>query len=148
MRVRLLVADEQKAIEDALRAAAKEVSLVITTGGTGISPRDVTPEATRRVCSRLIDGVSEVMRLEGRTETPFAALSRAVCGTMPAADGVSQAETLVLNLPGSPRGAVSSLRVAMPLLKHALELLAGDVDHGAEPGRLEPGGRQSGGGAH
>jgi molybdopterin adenylyltransferase len=156
VRLRLLVADEQKAIEDALRAAAKEVPLVITTGGTGISGRDVTPEATRAVCGRLLEGVAEVMRAEGRKETPYAALSRAVCGTvsvneppqvvaLPSSDALSSidaspgshsasgaahhAEALVLNLPGSPRGAVTSLRVAMPLVKHALELLAGHLEH-------------------
>jgi molybdopterin adenylyltransferase len=135
VRLRLLVADEQKAIEDALRGAAKEVPLVITTGGTGISGRDVTPEATRAVCGRLLEGVAEVMRAEGRKETPYAALSRAVCGTvsvnaLPESQSASRhGEALVLNLPGSPRGAVTSLRVAMPLVKHALELLAGNLEH-------------------
>jgi molybdopterin adenylyltransferase len=142
VRLRLLVADEQKAIEDALRGAAKEVPLVITTGGTGISGRDVTPEATRAVCGRLLEGVAEVMRAEGRKETPYAALSRAVCGTvsvnaLPEGQSASGAahhgEALVLNLPGSPRGAVTSLRVAMPLVKHALELLAGNLEHAGRP---------------
>jgi molybdenum cofactor synthesis domain-containing protein len=129
VKLRLLVADEQKAIEDALRTAANTAAFVVTTGGTGISARDVTPEATRAVCGRLLDGVSEVMRFEGRKETPFAALSRAVCGTV-AVDGASpHVEALVLNLPGSPRGAVTSLRAAMPLVKHALALLAGDLEH-------------------
>jgi molybdopterin adenylyltransferase len=127
VKLRLLVADEQKAIEDALRAAANAAPLVITTGGTGISARDVTPEATRAVCNRLLDGVSEVMRSEGRRETPYAALSRAVCGTVTSLP--PHKETLILNLPGSPRGAVTSLRAAMPLVRHALELLAGDVEH-------------------
>jgi len=139
VKLRLLVADEQKAIEDALRGAAKEVPLVITTGGTGISSRDVTPEATRAVCGRLLEGVAEVMRAEGRKETPYAALSRAVCGTLsvnalPESHSASHhGEALVLNLPGSPRGALTSLRVAMPLVKHALELLAGNLEHAGHP---------------
>jgi molybdopterin adenylyltransferase len=124
--LRLLVADDQRAIEDALRDAAKKAPLVVTTGGTGISDRDVTPEATRAVCSRLLDGIPELMRAEGRQETPYAVLSRALCGTFRTGSGQN---TLVLNLPGSPRGAVTSLRIALPLLKHALDLLAGNLEH-------------------
>ncbi len=129
VKLRLLVADEQKAIEDALRTAANQVPLVVTTGGTGISPTDVTPEATRAVCSRMLDGVPEMIRAEGRKETHYAALSRATCGTVRAAGQATAREALILNLPGSPRGAVSSLRTALPLLKHALDLLAGDSEH-------------------
>lgn len=132
VKLRLLVADERKAIEDALRTAANAVPLVVTTGGTGISPRDVTPEATRAVCSRLIEGVSEVMRSEGRKETPFAALSRAVCGTATRNNGTNGTDALVLNLPGSPRGAITSLRAALPLVKHALLLLAGNLEHAGD----------------
>jgi molybdopterin adenylyltransferase len=136
VKLRLLVADDQKAIEDALRAAAREVPLVVTTGGTGISARDVTPEATRAVCTRLLEGIPELIRAEGRRETPLAVLSRALCGTISVKRAPSSAEhapefgeALVLNLPGSPRGAVTSLRIALPLLKHALELLAGNLEH-------------------
>ena len=103
VHARISVPDEIKAIEDALRSAAAAARLVVTTGGTGISPRDVTPEATRAVCDRLLEGVAEVMRAEGRRETPLAALGRGLCGTI----GTS----LVLNLPGSP--AVPSLRFAL-----------------------------------
>jgi molybdopterin adenylyltransferase len=131
VKLRLLVADDQKAIEDALRTAANQVPLVVTTGGTGISVRDVTPEATRAVCTRLLEGVSEVMRAEGRKETPYAALSRALCGTIRTNSGQN---ALVLNLPGSPRGAATSLRVALPLVKHALELLAGNLEHAEATG--------------
>lgn len=118
----LTVPDEASGIEDALRQATSAARLVVTTGGTGIGERDVTPEATRRVCERLLEGIPELMRAEGRRETPLAVLSRGVCGT--------RGTSLVLNLPGSPRGAVSSLRVVLPVLRHALELLAGKTEHG------------------
>lgn len=111
-----VVADEQGSIEDALREAAKAGALVVTTGGTGLTKRDVTPEATRAVCTRLLDGLSEQMRSEGLKETPFAVLSRGVCGLL--------GTTLILNLPGSPRGAVTSLRAVLPVLGHAMQLLA------------------------
>ena len=124
--LRVTVPDERKAIEDALRDAAGPARLVVTTGGTGIGARDVTPEATRAVCERLLEGVAELMRAEGRRETPLAALSRAVCGTLGTA--------VILNVPGSPAGAVSSLRAALPVLPHALDLLDGKTEHGADGG--------------
>ena len=111
------VPDEQAAIERALRDCAEHAALVVTTGGTGIAVRDVTPEATRNVCDRLLDGVPEVMRGEGRKETIYASLSRALCGTL--------GQSLIVNLPGSPRGAVTSLTAVLPLVTHALTLLAG-----------------------
>ena len=120
-----VVPDERAAIENALRRAAGHARFVVTTGGTGIGPRDVTPEATRGVCERLLDGVSERMRAAGLAETPYAALSRGLCGSL--------GSTLILNLPGSPRGAVTSLRAVLPLLRHALDLLAGDTAHAEDP---------------
>jgi len=109
--------DEQAPIEEWLKSACGKAALVVTTGGTGLAPRDVTPEATRNVCDRLVDGISERMRSEGLRQTPFAPLSRALCGT--------RGTSLILNLPGSPRGAVQSLEVVLPILSHALALLSG-----------------------
>ena len=116
------VPDEVGEIAAALRAAAAKCSLVVTTGGTGLAPRDVTPEATLAVCERQAPGLAELIRADGAKHTPFAALSRGVCGTLGA--------SLVINLPGSPAGAESSLRAVLPLLKHALDLLAGVTEHG------------------
>jgi molybdopterin adenylyltransferase len=126
---RLTVPDERQAIEDALRLASKQARLVVTTGGTGIGPRDVTPEATLAICDRILDGISEIMRSEGREQTILASLSRAVCGCFGA--------VIILNLPGSPRGAVGSLNSALPVIPHALALLKGETCHDeSTPGRI------------
>jgi molybdopterin adenylyltransferase len=117
----IVVPDEREAIGDAIREAATRARLVVTTGGTGIAPRDLTPEATQAVCDRLVPGIPELMRIEGRQRTLRAPLSRGVCGTI--------GTTLVLNLPGRPAGAVASLRTVAPLLSHALDLLAGETRH-------------------
>src|SRR5437870_2158251 len=116
-----IVADDRPAIQEAIIRLASKVRLVVTTGGTGIAERDVTPEATRAVCDRLLEGVAERMRAEGAKKTPFAALSRAVCGI--------RGKSLILNLPGSPRGAVESLEAVIDLLPHALQLLSGNTEH-------------------
>jgi molybdopterin adenylyltransferase len=115
------VADNSVQIQRVLKRLAREVRLIVTTGGTGIAVRDVTPEATVAVCDRLIEGVAERMRSEGSKSTSLAALSRGVCGVRKTA--------LILNLPGSPAGAVESLRAVANLLPHALELLSGKTDH-------------------
>jgi molybdopterin adenylyltransferase len=113
----LTLPDELDQIASALQQHARTANLLITTGGTGLAPRDVTPDATRLVCDRLIDGLSELMRSDGLRHTPYASLSRAVCGAL--------GSTLIVNLPGSPAGAVSSLSSIIPILPHALDLLAG-----------------------
>src|SRR5271163_4421760 len=114
---RLVVPDEQGEIEDALRQQCEVASLVVTTGGTGVSPRDVTPEATRAVCDRVLDGFAELMRAEGRKQTEFAPLSRTVSGI--------RGTTLIVNLPGSPEGATTSLHAVLALIPHVLTLLDG-----------------------
>jgi molybdenum cofactor synthesis domain-containing protein len=116
-----VTADESAQIQQALIDWTKRVRLVVTTGGTGIAPRDVTPEATAKVCDRILEGVAERMRMEGAKKTPFAVLSRGVCGV--------RGTSLVLNLPGSPKGAVDSLNAVVELLPHALQLLAGNTEH-------------------
>ncbi|MGB7553481.1 MAG: MogA/MoaB family molybdenum cofactor biosynthesis protein [Candidatus Korobacteraceae bacterium] len=116
-----IVPDDQPMIESSLMRLSEQVQLIVTTGGTGIAERDVTPEATRAVCSKLIEGIPEKMRAEGRTNTAYAILSRGVCGV--------RGRTLILNLPGSPTGASESLLAVIDILPHALDLLAGKTVH-------------------
>ena len=116
-----IVPDERPAIQKMLVRLAGKARLVVTTGGTGIAERDVTPEATQAVCDRLLEGVAERMRAEGARKTPLAALSRGVCGI--------RGKSMILNTPGSPRGAVESLEAVIDLLPHALQLLSGDTEH-------------------
>ena len=116
-----VIPDEQEAIESVLMSLSDDVKLIVTTGGTGIADRDVTPEATRAVCSRLIEGIPEKMRAAGLQHTPYSSLSRGVCGI--------RAQTLIVNLPGSPTGAVQSLEAVVDVLPHAINLLAGKTEH-------------------
>ena len=100
-----------------------QVAAIFTTGGTGLAPRDVTPEATRAVVDREIPGFGELMRSKGRESTPLASLSRSMAGT--------RGRVLVVNLPGSPKGAVESLDAIVELVPHVLELLRGQTEHAA-----------------
>ena len=119
--VRTAVEDTEELIAAALVETCRQVDLVVTTGGTGLGPRDVTPEATRRVIDREVPGLSQMMMAAGLAVTPMAALSRAVVG--------ARGSTLIINLPGSPKGAVENLEPVLGVLPHALDLLAGDTVH-------------------
>jgi molybdenum cofactor synthesis domain-containing protein len=125
-----VVPDEAATIEDTLRSWADsgEVDVLLTTGGTGFGPRDVTPEATLRVVERRSPGLAEAMRVAGLQKTPHAMLSRGVAGI--------RGRTLIVNLPGSPTAAIESLQVILPALPHAVQLLQGDPR--AEAGHRPP----------
>jgi len=118
----VVVPDEIDVIGGAImRAVDAGARLVVTTGGTGVGPRDFTPEATQRVCERIVPGFGELMRAASLQKTPMAALSRAqACTRGPA---------LVVNVPGSPKGATENLEAVLHLIPHALQLLSGDTEH-------------------
>lgn len=118
--VRQVVPDDEHQIAGAIAALAQTAAVVLTTGGTGFAPRDVTPEATRRVLAREAPGIAEAIRADALTRTPHALLSRGVAGLL----GTS----LVVNLPGSPGGCRDGFEVLRPALRHGLELAAGDRD--------------------
>jgi molybdenum cofactor synthesis domain-containing protein len=117
----VLVPDEVDAVQDALRAAAEAYDLVVTTGGTGLSPRDVTPEATAPLLDRRVPGIEEALRARGAPTVPTAVLSRGLVGTI--------GRTLVVNLPGSTGGVRDGVAVLAPVLEHALAQLRGGGDH-------------------
>ena len=118
---RSVVPDEFDDIAAAIRALCDSADLVVTTGGTGFGPRDVTPEATRTVVEREAPGLTHLMFTRGIEKTAMAALSRGVAG--------SRGSTLVINLPGSPRGSAENLEAVLPLVPHVLALLGGDTEH-------------------
>lgn len=119
-----VVPDDQDPLAETLRAFAdrSDVNLVITTGGTGLAPRDNTPEATRAIIQREAPGLAEAMRIETLKQTPMSMMSRGVCGV--------RSGTLIVNLPGSPKGVRESFAVIKPVLNHAIALLAGNTSHG------------------
>lgn len=119
---RRVVPDERDEIAGAIRRFAEAgVDLIVTTGGTGMAPRDVTPEATRDVIEREAPGVAELLRLEGLKKTPHAALSRGIAGI--------RAATLIVNLPGSRKAVEEGMAALMPVLGHALDTLRGNAAH-------------------
>ena len=122
---RAVLPDDQTTLQAALIEGATTHALVVTTGGTGLTPRDVTPQATHAVVEYEVPGLAEAMRAAGRATTPLADLSRGVVGV--------RGGSLIVNLPGSPKGAAESLEALVPVLDHALETLAGPYDHDTEP---------------
>ncbi len=115
-----IIPDEKEAIRDKIREYAdkKHLDLVVTTGGTGVSPRDVTPDATLEILEKELPGMAEAMRRKSMEKTPHAMISRAVAGI--------RGQCLIINLPGSPKGARENLEVILPALKHAIEKIKGD----------------------
>jgi molybdenum cofactor synthesis domain-containing protein len=118
-----VVPDEKDEIQDALLAWCDKgtISLILTTGGTGLSPRDVTPQATREIVDKEIPGLAELMRSEGRKFNQFSVLSQAVVGV--------RRKTLIINLPGNPAGAEQALGIIMEMIPHALHIMAGGDHH-------------------
>lgn len=123
----LIIPDEKSEIKDAIiKFADKEkLDLILTTGGTGVSPRDVTPDATLEVIEKQIPGMAEAMRHQSMNITPYAMISRAIAGI--------RGRCLIVNLPGSPKGAKENLAVILPALKHALEKIKGDAAECGSP---------------
>ncbi|NLX37291.1 MAG: MogA/MoaB family molybdenum cofactor biosynthesis protein [Chloroflexi bacterium] len=124
---RVLVADEPAMISEALIRLAEQVDLVITTGGTGLAPRDQTPEATLAVIDRPVPGISELLRAQGTLKTPMASLSRGVAGL--------RGRCLIINLPGSLRAVAEGMETLLPILPHAVQMAQGiDLEHHQQEG--------------
>jgi molybdopterin adenylyltransferase len=118
----VVVPDEERRIAEAIVAAVDQrADVVVTTGGTGLGPRDVTPQATFTVIDFEVPGIGEAIRRAGAASTPMAALSRSMAGV--------RGQTLIINVPGSPKGATESLEAVLPTLAHAIKLLHGDTNH-------------------
>ena len=118
----VVVSDDRQRIQDAIVAATEQgADVVVTTGGTGLGPRDVTPQATSAVIDFEVPGIGEAMRRAGAASTPMASLSRSMAGV--------RGQTLIISVPGSPKGAAESLEAVMPTLAHAIRLLHGNTSH-------------------
>ncbi len=115
-----VIPDDKNRIKRKLISLSKKADLILTTGGTGVSPRDVTPDATREVIDYEIPGMAEAMRMKGLKKTPFAMISRAVTGV--------KGKTLIVNLPGSPKAVKENLSVILPVLSHTIEKLHGGTE--------------------
>jgi len=128
VRQTLIIPDEKDKIKEAIVkwADIDNLDLIITTGGTGVSPRDLTPDATLEVIDRQLPGMAEAMRHQSMQITPYAMISRAIAGI--------RGRALIVNLPGSPKGAKENLNVILPALKHAIEKIKGDTAECGGPG--------------
>jgi molybdopterin adenylyltransferase len=124
---RFVVPDEAQDIRKAFEEHS-DADFVITTGGTGISPRDVTPDVTAEYCERMLPGIAEILRSESYKQTPYAALSRGVAGI--------RGKTVIVNLPGSLKGALLCTRILVPLIGHAPKMIRGEGHESYEPGAL------------
>ena len=120
---KLIVSDDLDGLQSTLRSVAdrEDVNLVVTTGGTGLAPRDNTPEATKAVIDKEAPGLAESMRRETYGKTPLSMLSRGICGV--------RGETLIINLPGSPNAVQECFEILRPVIGHAVKLISGDTEH-------------------
>lgn len=117
----LVIPDQKDLIKESLSKLAGEVDVILTSGGTGLGERDVTPEATREILEKEVPGISEAMRMQTFAKTPYSVLSRGISGV--------KNQTLIINLPGSLKGVKESLEVVLPVIPHAVEIIKGSVHH-------------------